>query len=76
MANLYVLLQSANPAKPRYMGTVSAIHANKTSTVDLFEGGSLTVFGDSIEVGRNVYVVGDSIEGEAPNVTILSKVYV
>jgi len=76
MANLYVLLKSANPAKPRHLGTVAAIHANGTATVDLFEGGSLTVLGDGFPVGSKVFVVGDAIEGKAPDLSILPKVFV
>lgn len=76
MANLYTLLKSTLVEKPTYIGTVAAIHANQTSTVSLFEGGSLTVRGASFPVGRNVLVVGDAIDSEIPNLTVLPKVYV
>ena len=76
MTNLYVLLKSTAPAEPRYMGTVVAIHPNGTATVELHGGDLLTVRGDTVAVGKNVFVTGNAIEAEAPEMQIQAKVMV
>ncbi|MEI6108001.1 MAG: hypothetical protein WCR49_13450 [Opitutae bacterium] len=76
MTNLYVLLKSTAPADPRYVGTVVAIHPNGTSTVELHGGDLLTVRGDTVAVGKNVFVAGNAIEAEAPAMEIQAKIYV
>jgi len=76
MANLYVLLKSAAPVQPRFIGTVSSINSNGTSLVELYGGVALTVRGDTVSVGKNVFVTGDAIEGEAPQMDIQAKIFV
>lgn len=76
MPNLYVLLQSASPQPSRFVGAVIAINGDKTSTVALPEGGTLTVRGDTVPVGHNAFIVGDAIDSEAPDLTLTAKIYV
>ena len=76
MPNLYTLLKSAAPVEPRYIGTVVAIRNNGTSLVELYGGDQLIVRGNSVAVGKNVFVKGDAIEDEAPDLSVQAKIYV
>lgn len=64
--NAYKRLQQLLPTDPLLVGTVIAVWADGTSTIELPGGGEWRVKGDSIAIGARVYVQGGMIQGEAP----------
>ncbi len=64
--NAYKRLQQLLPTDPLMVGTVIAVWADGTSTIELPGGGEWRVKGDSIALGARVYVQGGMIQGEAP----------
>lgn len=68
MANPYVALRNLlNPAQPLWVGTVTAIHADGTSTVALPGGGEIKVRGTTVAVGAKAFVQAGEVRGEAPS---------
>lgn len=72
MANILRKFIDLLPEKDqRNIGTVSSINSTAgTSTLTTLSGGSVTVIGTNVEVGKKAYFKGGVIEGEAPNLPV------
>jgi len=69
--NVYRALLELLPQDPLQVGTVTAINADDTRTVQLPGGGEIRARGDAA-LGSRVFVRGGLIEGPAPALTVLT----
>ena len=67
--NLFVKFKSLLPKSPLEVVTVATVNTNGTSTVETANGGTATVKGDSVTVGRKAFIKDSQIQGEAPDLT-------
>lgn len=65
--NIWRRFQDLLPEDPLLIGEVLAHNTDGTSTVELIGGGTLRVRGQSVAIGKNAFIRGGVIEGEAPD---------
>lgn len=70
--NLYRRLLEIIPADPLLIGEVTAHNADGTSTVELPSGDTLRVRGQGVSVGNNAFVQTGQVQGEAPDLPVVS----
>ncbi len=65
--NLYLRLRELLPQPTLLIGTVLAINADQTSTVEYPDGSQQRAYGTSVAVGQAAFVRGGVIDGVAPS---------
>lgn len=69
--NIYRRLLEILPNQPVNIGTITTVNSDKTATVTLVDGGIVRVANPTnLTTGKRVFVQGDAITNEAPNLPI------
>jgi len=66
MANVWTKFRDLLPSRAQMIGEVLSVHADGTSTIELPDGTSLRVTGDSVAVAAWALVEGNRIISEVP----------
>lgn len=73
--DVYRRLRELLPTHPLYLGQITLVHPDKTASVTLTGGGLVRVANpSSLAQGKKVFVQGERITGEAPDLPLEQEV--
>ena len=76
MANVWTQFNALLPSKYQYIGEVTAIHSDNTSTITINDGlstSTIRVMGDSLSIGAFALVEGNRIITEVDDLPTSSQ---
>ncbi|WP_422461721.1 hypothetical protein [Endozoicomonas sp. ALB115] len=65
--NIWQQFKALIPEGVRIVATITANNGNGTSQVELRDGSVITVKGESVSVGKKVFIQNGEVKGAAPN---------
>jgi len=73
MANIWTQFQDLLPSKNQFIGKVTIVHTDGTSTIELLDLSTIRVIGDSISVNKYALIEGSRIINEVPDLPTSSQ---